>query len=126
MLDEKRRSEILHHNISTSDCGVVAVQAITGCGYDAALAALEAHGYEDGVGTPRGGCEKALQDLGWKAELHPIETSTETPATFAVTHEYGRFLIYVEGHVMALVEGGLMNGRGSWGKRVEAVVRVTN
>lgn len=122
MLTPEERSEISLRNIGSSDCGVIAIQAITGIKRSEAEDLAVANGYVTGIGTARGGINKALQKAGYR--LEPVIATRETPATFALTHEYGKYLIYVDAHVMALVDGDLYNGEGSWHSRVEEIYAI--
>lgn len=123
-LTPEERAAYLHSNLDTSDCGVIAVQAITGLPYSDALELAKAHGYVPGEGTPRGGIDAALRDHGLDVQPVVVDTQHETPATFTLKHEYGTYLLYTEAHVMALIEGNLTNSRGNWGKPLEAARRV--
>lgn len=125
-LTPEQRSEILLTNIDKADCGVIAFQAITGLCREAAEVKMEARGYSKTEGTPRGTVEAALKAEGYKIEARPLFDGggRETAATFALTHEYGTFLIYTERHVMALVDGDLHNSRGHWSREVELAEEV--
>lgn len=108
-LSPEQRSSILLQNIDTDDCAVIALQAVTGYARD--VAELELSGYyrSRGDGTPRGALENVLQRLGYQPVVEHNPTSP-TPAMFALSHEYGTYLLYVKGHVMACVDGNLYNG----------------
>lgn len=124
MISPERRSEIMFQNVGTSDCGVIALQAITGLTRDEAMkVAVELAGYQEGVGVWRGRLNAALDKLGYKVEKIGINHG-DTPATFAVTHEYGVFLLYTDGHVMVLREGDLLNAKGEWRAPLEEAHRV--
>lgn len=123
-LTPEQKSEIMLSNIDTSDCGVIAIQAVAGIGRAEAEKVAMNFGYRPGHGTPRGGIDSAVRSLGYRVESVEIDPG-ETAATFAVTNDYGRFLVYTDGHVMGLVEGNLTNSRGQWRERVEAVKRVS-
>jgi len=124
-LTDEQYAEVFKGNISTSDCGVVAFQAVTGLPYVEAEQRMTDHGgYTPGSGTPRGGIELALAMLGYDAEVVELETQ-ESPASLAVREEYGSFLIYIDTHVMALVEGNLYNARSFTGSPVEAFIKIT-
>lgn len=123
-LTPEQRSEITFTNIDTSDCAVVAVQAITRLPRKDVEDLMSLNGYHKVTGTPRSGTHKALHSLGFK--LRELETDrTDTPATFAMSHERGLYLIHIKQHVMALVEGDLHNSRGHWGSPVEQILEVT-
>lgn len=124
MLSPERRSEILFQNIDTSDCGVIAIQAVTGWRRETAEKRMLKAGYSKEGGAPRGTLEKVLAAHGFKnvvyRKVDPREPQA-TPATFAMVHEYGLWLVYVESHVMALVDGNLHNASPKhWHARVEA------
>jgi hypothetical protein len=118
-LSPERRSEIMLTNISKSDCGVIAAQAVTKLSRAAAESLVVEHGdYEYGVGISRGALNRALQHAGYV--VTPIEFDRgSTAATFVAGHEWGTYLIYTDTHVMALVEGDLFNGSGDWHSPVE-------
>lgn len=122
-LTPEQRSEILLSNIATSDCGVIAFQAVTKAKRPVAEREMKRAGYKPETGTPRGAIEKALRKRGYKTKDAP--DFRQTPATFASTHEYGVYLVYTDRHVMALVEGDLHNSRGHWHSPVEAITEVT-
>lgn len=124
ILSPEERSEILLSNIDQKDCGVIAVQAITKLSRPTALKLMLERGYDPATGTKRGIIERLLTSVGFRCEYRPEETRG-TPATFATTNEYGLWLVYVERHVMALVEGDLHNSRGHWHSRLDGVTRVT-
>lgn len=110
-------------NITESDCGVIACQAVTGLSRaEAERLCRERGDYEDGQGISRAGLSLALMSVGYKVE--PVSCAGDTAATFSMAHEYGKYLIYTEGHVEALVEGDLYNTRRGSHKRVEEAFRV--
>jgi hypothetical protein len=110
-------------NIDTSDCGVIAIQAATKMNRDSAFKLASDYGYAAGVGIDRGAIETALVSIGWTCEPMDVYRNA-TPATFAMSHEYGLYLVYVDKHVMALVNGDLHNGKGSWGQPIEQVTKI--
>lgn len=123
-LTPEERAAYLHSNLDTSDCGVIAIQALTGLPYHEAEGLARRYGYVPGEGTPRGGIDKALQEHGMEVTAVFVDMLRDTPATFALKHEYGTYLLYTDKHVMAIIEGDLMNARGCWGKPLEAARRV--
>jgi hypothetical protein len=106
------------------DCGVIAIQAVTGYKRSFARKLANAVGYNPDKGMKRGTIEEALIKRGFKVNCYAPRPGT-TPATFAVSHESGSYLIYIESHVMALVEGDLHNSRGSWRMPVDQITEVT-
>lgn len=123
-LTPERRSEIMLSNITDHDCGVIAFQAITGRDRASAERLCRDKGsWDEQEGIPRGGLNLALMYAGY--DLKPVSCHGDTSATFAVTHEYGVYLIYTEGHVAALVEGDLFNQRPGSHMPVEEAYRVT-
>lgn len=127
MLTPAQRSEILLTNIAEKDCGVIALQALTGWRRRTAERRLAKAGYTELMGTPRGALETALQAAGYSCDHRRVDPNVpkDTAATFTLTHEYGLWLVYVENHVMAVVEGDLHNSRGYWHAPVEAYTAVT-
>ncbi len=135
MISAERRSEILHQNAGTSDCGVVAVSAVTSLPRSEASEVLSRYGYTDSGGSPRGSLELALHELGWTTRKLPVgEFDGETAATFAMTHDDGVYLLYntqpkrkggMAGHVMALVEGDLYNAIANGRVPLDGVTEVT-
>lgn len=124
-LSDREKSSYLLRNLSTSDCGVIALQAVTGWPRDEAeKVALEDAGYNPDRGTPRGGLEEALEMRGWQCDPAPFEVGRDTTATFALRHEYGMYLVYTDDHVMGLVDGNLTNSKGSWHRPVVQVSKV--
>lgn len=124
-LSDERRSEITLTNITTSDCGVIAIQAITGMARpEAEAVAIEKAGYKPGFGIMRGNLNRALKDLGYEIELVATERDGFTVATFAVDHEYGVYLLYTERHVMGMIEGAVHNGRSEWHAPLEVAYRL--
>lgn len=125
-LSPERRSEITLQNISTSDCGVIALQAITGLTRsEAERLCGEVGGYQIGIGIARGGLNRVLFHLSYNLTMMRVwEEPGLTVASFATTYEYGRFLIYTESHVSALVDGDLFNAKGDWHAPVEEAYRV--
>lgn len=122
MLTDERRSEITHENMDKLDCGVVALQAVTGWKRRTAIRRL-GKAYTE-TGTSRGGIELALIASGFTVEEVPRDPS-ETAATFAVRRDTGSFLIYVSRHVMALIDGELFNSRGYFRAPVESITKVS-
>jgi hypothetical protein len=123
-LSPERQSEIKLQNIDESDCGVIAIQALTHLPRSEAMAAaVKDAGYRDGFGVFRAGMKRALENLGYRCERIKPDPG-ETVAVFAIRHEYGYYMIHTDGHVMALVEGDLHNGRSDWHSPVEAAYKV--
>lgn len=123
-VSDEQRSEVLLQNIDTSDCGIVALQAITGW-TRAQAEARAGQRYAKGTGMMRGTIEATLREHGWVcAQVPRTEQQGETPGTWAFMHEAGMWLVYTERHVMALVDGDLHNSRGHWHRPVEGIVRV--
>jgi hypothetical protein len=122
-LTPEQRSGITFSNIDGSDCGVIAIQAITGKPRKEAEELAAAFGYRSGSGIMRGGIDTALRAVGYSVEPVKVRPGT-TPATFTINNEYGVFLVYTEKHVMALVEGDLRNSRSFWRNPIEAVMKV--
>lgn len=123
-LSDERKSEITHQNITHSDCGVVACQAITGLSRaEVERLCTEVADYEHGVGISRGALNRALRSIGCK--LNRVQLGHgDTVATFSLRNEYGKYLIYTDGHVCSLVEGDLRNMRGGWHAPVEEAWKV--
>lgn len=123
-LSPEQRSEIMLSNITNSDCGIIAIQAITQMSRaESERLCREAGDHQDGEGISRLGLIFALRRVGYTCQ--PTLAERETAAVFATTHEYGTFLVFTDGHVMALVEGDLHNGRSDWHAPVEEAYRVT-
>lgn len=132
MLSPERKSEILLSNMSDSDCGVIALQAITGMRRQLAMKLMLKNGYQPVLGTERGGVERALESKGYTVELvDEDEIYNETAASFAMSHPNGKYLVYTarpaEGftHVMALVDGDLSNSRGHWHDKIFLVTHAS-
>jgi hypothetical protein len=125
-LPPERRSEILFQNIAKSDCGVIALQAITGLKRETAeRLAVEIGGYTPEEGTPRSGLDRVLGKL--SVQHSPVayaDIRGVTAASFAMFNEYGRFLVYTPAHVMALIDGDLLNSRSFFHDPVEAVTKI--
>ncbi len=124
-LDPDRKSEITLANITDSDCGVIALQAVARLRrVDAVNLARTVGGWKDGHGMTNYNIHRCLTSLGHR--IVPEQHSPgATVATFAVTHEYGRFLIYTDGHVGTLIEGDLRNmSKAEWHCPIESVIRV--
>lgn len=103
---------------------MAAIQAVTGWSRARALkvAKADAH-YRDGSGVTRGNIERALVANGFEVEAVAYDPH-DSVATFALANDWGTFLVYVDGHVMALVDGDLFNGRGNWGKPLDGATKV--
>ena len=115
----------MFQNVGTSDCGVVALQAVTGLNRaKAEKLAKDQAGYVEGVGVMRGQLNAALMGSGYRLENVPVNVG-DTPATFSVTHEWGVYLLYTCGHVMVLREGNLLNAKGEWRAELEDAIKVT-
>lgn len=130
-LSREQRSEIYLTNIDTSDCAVIAIQAVTGLSRHEAEELALRHGYvpaegcvDKRPGMPRGGINEALKRYGFTLRRITPDPG-DTPATFSLCHEDGRYLVYIDKHVMALVEGDLHNSRGCWSDPVEEIYEVT-
>lgn len=125
-LSDERKSEITLTNISTSDCGVVALQAVTGLSRaEAEAVATEKAEYKHGVGVPRGALNRCLRELGFELEYVAGQSAGFTTATFAMDHEYGTYIVYTDAHVMALIDGNPHNSKGSWHEPVELAYKLT-
>lgn len=122
-LTDEQRSGITLTNILEKDCAVIALQAITGWSRRRAHREASAAGYGDDHGAPRGTLEKALRTNGYTCT--PVLYEDHSAATFALTKDYGTFLVYVEAHVMGLIDGDLHNSRGYWHDRVQEATQVT-
>lgn len=126
-LSPEERAAITHDNTDTSDCGVVALMSVADLDYKTAAELLGEFGYTKLIGTPRFALPEALKKLGLKHEiLVQVVDMGETPATFAMKHEWdrARYLIYTEGHVSSFRDGELFNARGSWSMPVQMIVKV--
>lgn len=122
-LSAEARAAITRSNLTHHDCGVVALMAVTDLPYSKADQLCRRHGFTDTGGTPREALPQVLHDLGYPhrpAEFH----HGESVATFALRHEYGRWLVYIDGHVMPLVDGDLYNARGWWSSPVVMALEV--
>ncbi len=122
-LSPEARAAIQRQNLTHHDCGVVALMAVTDLPYGKAAQLCRKHGFTDTGGTPRQALPAALLDLGVQFNSTQWH-GNDTVATFALRHEYGRYLLYIEGHVMPLVDGDLYNARGFWSAPLEMVVEV--
>jgi hypothetical protein len=123
-LTPERKSEIMLQNISTSDCGVIAAQAVTGLNRQKCVDACTKDGdYQEGQGIARGGLNRTLLALGYKLTMIRLDPH-ETVATLAMRCEYGKFLVYTDGHVSALIDGYPHNARGDWHTPVEEAYKV--
>jgi hypothetical protein len=121
-MNQERRSEIWLQNIADDDCGVIALQALTRRSRED-VEELAKECYTPGSGTDR----LRLANLLTKIGLAPSHVGMEdraTPATFAIEHEDGRYLLFTKGHVMALIDGDLHNSTGSWSDPLQEVWRV--
>ena len=121
-LTPEERSEVLLGNIDTSDCGVIAIQAVTSLRRADAERACERYGYHSGVGMDRAGQIGLLVKLGYSVELIEPDLG-DTPATFAMTHDRGTYLLWTDGHVQTLKEGDLYNAVFS--ERLEVAAKIT-
>lgn len=122
-LTPEQRSEITLRNIGGSDCGIIAVMALTELSRTKSERLCKDKGdWVEGEGISRIGLKLALCHAGYTCTLTPCEG--DTAATFSLTHEYGKYLIFTEGHVAALVEGNLYNSRLGSHSPVEEVYRV--
>ena len=125
-LSPERKSEITLTNITMTDCGVIALQAVTGLKRARAEAvAIDQAGYRPGHGVTRGGLNRALEKMGWKVDLVATERDRFTVATFAMDHEYGTYLLYTEQHVMAMIDGDVHNSKGTWRAPLEEAYKLT-
>lgn len=122
-LTREQRSAITFENADTSDCGVVALMAVAKIKRARAERILKKFGYTPSGGTPRGAIEQALRELKIGYEMTKPDLR-DTAATYSLSHEYGRFLLYVECHVMALVDGDLFNSRGHWHDRLDKITAI--
>jgi len=124
IVTNERQSEILLQNLDYRDCGIVAIQALTGLPRKNALKlAIEESGYDPEIGIYRGDLERSFRAVGYTVSNYPLEPGTSV-ASFAIENERGSFIVYIEKHVMALVDGDLFNSRGSWFDQVEMVKKV--
>jgi hypothetical protein len=126
-LTPEQRAAIYHDNIKKADCGVIALQSVTGLTYAEADELLTAHGYKGGAaameGTPRGTIEKSLRSIGYGVQTVAVEEGS-TPSIFWMERHPGRFLLYTPGHVSTIVDGRPYNA-GIGGSPLESVVKIT-
>lgn len=96
----------------TNDCAVKAIAIVANADYDEVHALLKAHGRKDGKGTPWAAIWATLKALGvW---VGPVDhTNIERAKTVrhlpAVLPKRGRFLVYTRGHILAVVNGEVMD-----------------
>jgi hypothetical protein len=122
-LTPERRSEIVLENIKKDDCGIIALQALSGLPRTDAEIALTGV-YQPGVGVYTDDFLKVIKSLGFDLTRVPYEYG-DTVATFALRHEVGTYLIFVKKHVISLVDGTPHNSRAEWHTPVLAVHRVS-
>lgn len=99
----------------TNDCAVKAIAIVANADYDEVHALLKAHGRKDGKGTPWKAIWATLKALGvW---VGPEQRMTRGSRLWAKTVRYlprvlprkGRYLVYTRGHILAVVDGEVMD-----------------
>jgi hypothetical protein len=136
-------SEMTKHHNELNDCSVKAVAVLAELPYGEALYLLNDRGRKPRHGTFNGtACspEVVLQTLGFKVtRVDPQEIiqtypkprqrelqciTTYHPTKFAAQWPAGKFLLFVRGHVVAVVDGVIHDWTVGRSKQVFAVYRV--
>jgi hypothetical protein len=124
-MNEQERARIFRRNIETDDCSIIAAMHVLDVPYAEALKIVGDRYRDHGtaMGTQRSDLWEAVEEFG--ATLEDVEIGfNETVATFSLSHPSGRFLVHIEKHVMACVEGEISNSKGHWNRPVERIKRV--
>ena len=111
----------------TNDCGVRALALVCGIPYQTARLALRTHGRKpcDGVYTFQ--LDKALTEFCKPKPRRFVYQSNGrqyTPISIAKAYPKGRFLLYSSGHVMAMVDGKILDWADGRRLRIKAIQEV--
>lgn len=94
------KSEIFLTNVFSDDCGVIAIQAITGVSRSVAMSAAQDEGYtKDGEGMPTKGVLNAIAKLTGKIMVEQDDLDDyfqETVATYCAAHDDGVYLLFTK------------------------------
>lgn len=92
-----------------NDCTVVALAHATGRPYDQCYDALKAAGRKSGRRFDLRAWSRTATFQGWRLVWRPFPAvkghSRVNPATFALKHRQGRYILRVSKHVLACVDG---------------------
>lgn len=111
------------------DCAVKAVALVCGVDYDMAHKVLAGNGRRARCGTYRPTTFKSIEHLGYKAERVEVPAGAKTVRTlpYAMSRAglTGTFLVFVAGHVLALVDGKVEDWTQGRQRRIKDVYRIT-
>jgi len=110
-----------------NDCGVRALALVCNIPYKTARETLSAHGRKHGAGVFTFQLAKALVE---HSNPKPLQTVLKpkggryTPKTIGKAYPKGRFLLYSRGHVMAMVDGEILDWAQDRRLRIVAIQEV--
>ena len=95
----------------TNDCAVKAVAIIANADYDEVHALMAKHGRKVGKGTPWTAIWATLKELGvWVGpEDREAPTRCKTVRHLPAALPKGRWLVYTRGHILAVIDGEVMD-----------------
>lgn len=108
----------------TNDCTVKAITAVTGVHY------VDVHALMAKNGRPYRKCSNkqaqydTLKDLGFKIDFIPFNSKTVRTLGREFRYRPGRYLAWTKGHVLAIVDGEVLDWTNGRMHRVISVARV--
>lgn len=123
--DDRIKAEVFRENLEDDDCGIIATAAVTGLNYEETQYLLDGvfRATASGRGVSRLALFNRLRDRGWIVDEIEVPYNC-TVAMVESRFPDGRYFIGMPNHIMALVDGELFNGRGSWGAPVDGIAHV--
>ena len=108
------------------DCAVRALAAVTAEGYDKAHAALKNAGRKNRTGTYFHQTEKAIKAMGFDCESIPYRAKTVNTIQREKALQTGSYLIRMRRHILAMVDGQIVDATQGRNFRVLSVYRVAS
>jgi len=109
----------------TNDCAVRAVAIVTGLDYGVVWHAFRAAGRVRGGATLNCVIRSVVANLGYDMDAMDVQTRSvrSIPADPALA--IGRYLVFVSGHVMAVIDGQARDWMAGSRKHIRVVYRIT-
>jgi hypothetical protein len=109
----------------TKDCAVKAVSLVTGVHYADVLALMDAKGRKPRKGTPMRIIYATLKHLGYTTvKIDTYDAKTVRTLERQMRHTKGTYLVWVRKHILAVVDGNVIDWTQGRRHRVITVERV--
>jgi hypothetical protein len=111
-------------NGETKDCAVKAVAVVTGTDYDTVLRLFYRLGRRPGTGTSKHMLLEAIALLGYKLDPSCYRSKTVVTLEREFKNRRGRYLVWTRNHLLAVVDGEVVDWTKGRRHRVRAVSKV--